>query len=48
MPDIATLWDEVYTSKGEDAVSWYQRAPTTSMRLLERWAPRRPRIATSA
>jgi hypothetical protein len=39
MPDIATHWDEVYASKREDAVSWYQRVPTTSLRLLGRWAP---------
>jgi SAM-dependent methyltransferase len=39
MADVATHWDEVYASKREDAVSWYQRVPTTSLRLLGRWAP---------
>ena len=39
MPDVATHWDEVYASKRENAVSWYQPVPTTSLRLLGRWAP---------
>ena len=39
MADIATHWDEVFVSKREDAVSWYQRVPTTSLRLVGRWAP---------
>ena len=39
MADLATHWDEVYATKREDAVSWYQRMPTTSLRLLGRWAP---------
>jgi Methyltransferase domain len=39
MPDVATHWDEVYASKREDAVSWYQQMPTTSLRLLGRWGP---------
>src|ERR1700674_314987 len=39
MADIATHCDEVFVSKREDAVSWYQRVPTTSLRLVGRWAP---------
>jgi Methyltransferase domain len=39
MADVATHWDEVYATKREDAVSWYQRVPATSLRLLGRWAP---------
>ena len=39
MADIATHWDEVFVSKREDAVSWYQRVPTTSLRPVGRWAP---------
>jgi len=39
MPEIAIHWDDVYASKREDAVSWYQRVPNTSLRLIARWAP---------
>lgn len=39
MPGIAAHWDNVYASKREAAVSWYQRVPTTSLRLLGCWAP---------
>lgn len=32
-------WDAVYTNRGETEVSWYQREPAVSMRLMARWAP---------
>jgi SAM-dependent methyltransferase len=30
-------WDLVYAAKASDEVSWFQAAPSTSWRLLERW-----------
>jgi len=29
-------WDNVYTAKASDAVSWFQAEPTVSLRLLDR------------
>lgn len=39
MKDAAEHWDTVYTTKASDEVSWFQATPTTSLRLLEQWAP---------
>jgi 2-polyprenyl-3-methyl-5-hydroxy-6-metoxy-1,4-benzoquinol methylase len=34
----APHWDAVYGTKAEDAVSWFQQEPTTSLRLLDEQA----------
>jgi trans-aconitate methyltransferase len=34
MSDRATHWEAVYTSKGENEVSWFQETPATSLRLI--------------
>ena len=34
MSDRATHWEAVYTSKGENEVSWFQENPETSLRLI--------------
>ena len=39
MQDAARHWNAVYETKAADQVSWFQAAPVTSLRLLERWAP---------
>jgi len=39
MTDSASHWDTVYATKRADEVSWFQAEPTTSLRLLGRWAP---------
>jgi len=39
MKDAAEHWDTVYATKASDEVSWFQATPTTSLRLLEQWAP---------
>ena len=31
----AEHWDETYTSRGIDGVSWYQAAPAVSLELVE-------------
>jgi SAM-dependent methyltransferase len=36
--DTAGHWDSVFATKASDEVSWFQAQPTTSLRLLERWA----------
>jgi len=36
--DTAGHWDSVFATKASDEVSWFQAQPTTSIRLLERWA----------
>jgi hypothetical protein len=28
-------WDEIYTTKAPDAVSWFEPEPTASLRLLD-------------
>ena len=33
--DLRAHWDRVYTTKPSDAVSWFQREPTLSLRLLD-------------
>jgi SAM-dependent methyltransferase len=33
-PDRTAHWQAVYTSKGEDEVSWFQENPSTSLRLI--------------
>ena len=33
-------WDTVFETRALDEVSWFQAVPTTSLRLLERWARR--------
>jgi len=33
-PDTTEHWDTVYRTKAADEVSWYEREPTTSQRLL--------------
>lgn len=38
MKDAADHWDAVYAAKASSEVSWFQATPTTSLRLLERWA----------
>ncbi len=38
MEDTAGHWDSVFATKASDEVSWFQAQPTTSIRLLERWA----------
>ena len=38
MEDAAGHWDSVFATKASDEVSWFQAQPTTSIRLLERWA----------
>jgi hypothetical protein len=38
MKDAAEHWDAVYATKASNEVSWFQATPTTSLRLLERWA----------
>ncbi len=38
MEDAAGHWDSVFETKASDEVSWFQAMPTTSLRLLERWA----------
>jgi hypothetical protein len=35
----AAHWDAVYAGKPADEVSWYQREPTVSLRLLASYAP---------
>jgi 2-polyprenyl-3-methyl-5-hydroxy-6-metoxy-1,4-benzoquinol methylase len=32
-------WDEIYATRAVDGVSWYQREPTTSLRLVQAAAP---------
>ncbi len=31
----AEHWDEAYSTRGVDGVSWYQAAPTVSLELVE-------------
>lgn len=38
MEDAAGHWNSVFETKASDEVSWFQAEPTTSVRLLERWA----------
>ena len=38
MKDAAEHWDAIYSTKASNEVSWFQATPTTSLRLLERWA----------
>jgi len=38
MEDAAGHWDSVFETKAIDEASWFQAVPTTSLRLLERWA----------
>ena len=38
MKDATEHWDAIYATKASNEVSWFQAAPTTSLRLLERWA----------
>jgi len=38
MKGAAEHWDAVYATKASNEVSWFQATPTTSLRLLERWA----------
>ena len=38
MEDTAGHWDSVFATRASDEVSWFQAMPTTSLRLLERWA----------
>ena len=33
--DLKAHWQSVYTKKAPDEVSWYQAAPTVSVRMLE-------------
>jgi hypothetical protein len=33
--DSKAHWQKVYTTRPSDGVSWYQAAPTVSVRLLE-------------
>jgi hypothetical protein len=33
--DRKAHWQRVYTTRPSDRVSWYQEAPTVSVRLLE-------------
>ncbi|WP_325399140.1 class I SAM-dependent methyltransferase [Acidocella sp.] len=35
-PSKQTHWENVYTAKGEDEVSWFQETPAPSLELLER------------
>jgi trans-aconitate methyltransferase len=37
----AEHWDEIYATRAVDEVSWYQREPTASIRLVETAAPER-------
>ncbi|WFU85694.1 class I SAM-dependent methyltransferase [Bradyrhizobium sp. CIAT3101] len=34
MPDRTTHWDNVYATKGETEVSWFQDSPATSLELI--------------
>ena len=33
--DRKNHWQQVYTTKLENAVSWFQQAPTVSVRLMD-------------
>lgn len=37
-PDIAGTWDEIYVTKGEQRVSWFQPEPTVSLELIDELA----------
>ncbi|RMZ50095.1 SAM-dependent methyltransferase, partial [Flavobacteriaceae bacterium PRS1] len=34
MSDIKQHWDNVYETKNDDEVSWYQENPTSSLNLI--------------
>lgn len=38
MADTNLHWDTVYSTKEAGEVSWFQKEPVTSLRLLRRWA----------
>ncbi|WFU73036.1 class I SAM-dependent methyltransferase [Bradyrhizobium sp. CB2312] len=39
MPDRTTHWDNVYATKGEAEVSWFQDSPTISLDMIRAAAP---------
>lgn len=39
MEDVGRHWEEVHATKADDEVSWFRAEPTSSLRLLEAWAP---------
>ncbi|QZH74017.1 MAG: class I SAM-dependent methyltransferase [Erythrobacter sp.] len=39
--DRKTHWDEVYTAKADDSVSWFEESPAVSMKLIAQAAPQR-------
>lgn len=38
MADQRTHWDEIFTLKTSDEMSWFQATPTTSLELLAKWS----------
>lgn len=38
MPSTAEHWQQVYSSKSADEVSWFQREPEVSLRLIEKFS----------
>jgi SAM-dependent methyltransferase len=39
MEDVGSHWEQVHATKADDEVSWFRTEPTSSLRLLEAWAP---------
>lgn len=39
--ELARHWDDVHSTTADDEVSWFRAEPTSSLRLLEAWAPKR-------
>lgn len=44
MNETGEHWDEVYATRAPDEVSWFQRTPATSLRLLNQWASPRSSV----
>lgn len=38
MADAVEHWDQIFSTKAPDQVSWFQREPAASLRLLRRWS----------
>lgn len=38
MPETRAHWDQIFTQKSDDEMSWFQATPTTSLEFLSTWS----------